>query len=133
MRFYHIIFTYQYCFMTTEEDVRIFLKDFKEKMKIWDVLFRDDRGKNTQTLADLELRPIDRNKVLEKLAVKDYSQGPMEEKMYGGADMWTFGRPIKKQEVYIKITMGRPGSAVICISFHLAERPMRYPFKELRI
>ncbi|WP_204356551.1 hypothetical protein [Arcticibacterium luteifluviistationis] len=27
-------------------------------MKFWDVLFRDDRGKNAQALADLEIRPI---------------------------------------------------------------------------
>ena len=36
-------------------------------MKIWDVVFRDDRGKNTQALLDLELRPIDRKKILENL------------------------------------------------------------------
>ncbi len=32
--------------MNTEAEVASFLKDFKEKMNIWDVLFRDDRGKN---------------------------------------------------------------------------------------
>lgn len=38
--------------MITEAEVVLFLKDFKEKMKFWDVLFRDDRGKNSQALAD---------------------------------------------------------------------------------
>ena len=115
--------------MSTKEEVGIFLRNFKEKMKIWNVLFRDDRGKNAQTLADLELRPIDRNKVLEKLEIKDYSSGPTEEKLHGGSDMWVFGRIVKKQEVYIKITMGVTGSSVICISFHIAEHKMHYPFK----
>ena len=46
--------------MSTEEVVAAFLKDFKEKMRFWDVLFRDDRGKNAQALIDLELRSIDR-------------------------------------------------------------------------
>jgi hypothetical protein len=32
--------------MSTETAAASFLKDFKEKMKFWDVLFRDDRGKN---------------------------------------------------------------------------------------
>jgi hypothetical protein len=41
----------------TVVEVGNFLENFKEKMKIWDVLFRDDRGKNTQTLVELELRP----------------------------------------------------------------------------
>ena len=115
--------------MRTEAEVTSFLKDFKEKMKFWDVLFRDDRGKNAQALIDLELRPKDRKAILEALEAKDYSEGPLEEKLYGGADMWVFGRTVKKKEVYIKITMGVTGSSVICISFHLAEHKMSYPLK----
>lgn len=115
--------------MNTEAEVVSFLKSFKEKMKICDVLFRDDRGKNAQTLADLELRPIERKTILEALEAKDYCQGPMEEKLYGGADMWIFGKNVKKKEVYIKITMGALGSSVICISFHLAQHKMNYPLK----
>ncbi len=115
--------------MSTEAAVTSFLKDFKEKMRFWDVLFRDDRGKNAQALIDLELRPIDRKTVLEALATLDYSEGPLEEKLYGGTDMWVFGKTIKKKEVYIKITMGAMGCSVICISFHLAQHKMNYPLK----
>jgi hypothetical protein len=114
---------------TTKETVARFLKDFKFKMSIWDVLFRDDRGKNTTTLTSLELRPIERKKVLESLEALDYSEGPVEEKLYGGSAMWVFGKIVKKREIYIKITMGAPGSSVICISFHLAEHKMSYPLK----
>ncbi len=77
--------------MRTEAEVTLFLRNFKEKMKFWDVLFRDDRGKNAQALVDLELRPIDRKTILETLEIKDYSEGPLSEKLYGGADMWVFG------------------------------------------
>ncbi|MFZ1749426.1 MAG: hypothetical protein WAU01_04520 [Saprospiraceae bacterium] len=115
--------------MSTEAEVSSFLNDFKEKMKIWDVLFRDDRGKNAQTLIDLELRPIERKVILETLETKDYSGGPIEERLYGGADMWVFGKTVKKKEVYIKITMGALGSSVICISFHLAQHNIKYPLK----
>jgi len=116
--------------MTTEKIVANYLKEFKVKMAIWGVLFRDERGKNAQTLVDLEIRPVDRLKVLENLEAKDYSQGPLEEKIYGGADMWVFGKTIKKKEVYIKITMGPPDSRSLCISFHLAEHKMKYPLKQ---
>ena len=34
--------------MGREAEVALFLKTFKEKMKIWNVLFRDDRGKNAE-------------------------------------------------------------------------------------
>ncbi len=115
--------------MISKTEVASFLKDFSEKMRFWVVLFRDERGKNTHALLDLEFRPIDRNIVLQALEIKDYSEGPVEEKLYGGADMWVFGKTIKKREVYIKITMGPIGSSVICISFHLAQHKMNYPFK----
>lgn len=115
--------------MSTETEIASFLKDFKEKMKFWDVLFRDDRGKNARALVDLELRPIERKAILETLEIKDYSEGPLEENLYGGADMWVFGKTLKKKEVYIKIAMGAMGSSVICISFHLAEHKMQYPLK----
>ena len=115
--------------MSTKAEVAYFLIDFKEKMKFWDVLFRDDRGKNSQALVDLELRPIERKTILESLESKDNSQGPLEEKLYGGTEMWVFGKTVKKKEVYIKITMGMVGSNVICISFHLAHHKMNYPLK----
>jgi hypothetical protein len=115
--------------MSLESTLASYLKDFKEKMKFWDVLFRDERGKNTQALIDLELRPSERKAILEALETKDYSEGPLEEKLYGGAAMWVFGKMVKKKEVYIKITMGAMGSNVICISFHLAQHKMNYPLK----
>ena len=115
--------------MSTKQEVESYLKNFKEKMKFWDVLFRDDRGKNSQALVDLEIRPIERKTILESLEVKDYSEGPLAETLYGGADMWVFGKTIKSNNIYIKIAMGCAGSSVICISFHIAEHTMKFPLK----
>jgi hypothetical protein len=55
--------------MISKTEVTSFLKDFSEKMRFWDVLFRDERGKNAQALLDLEFRPIDRNIVLQALEI----------------------------------------------------------------
>jgi hypothetical protein len=85
--------------MATKQEVENFLKEFKGKMKIWDVLFRSDRDSNIQALADLDIRPIDRKKVLEKLKSTDYSEGPLEETLHGGSNMWVFGKDINKQQV----------------------------------
>ncbi len=98
-------------------------------MSFWDVLFRDDRGKNSSTLIELELPPIERKKILDSLKIENYSDGPIEEKLYGGSDMWVFGKEVKSNEIYIKITMGSFGNSVICISFHIAEYEMQYPLK----
>ncbi len=98
-------------------------------MSIWDVLFRDDRGKNLNTLILLELPPSERKRILHSLRIEDYSDGPILENLYGGSDMWIFGKEVKGKEIYIKITMGTFGSSVICISFHIAEHKMQYPLK----
>ena len=114
--------------MITKQDVETFLNEFKVKMKIFPVFYRD-RDKNAQTLADLELRPMDRDKVLENLKVEDYSEGPLKETLYKGTDMWVFGKKVKHKEIYIKISIGYTNGGVICISFHIAEYDMNYPFK----
>lgn len=44
--------------------------------------------------------------------------------------MWVFGIDIKGKEVYIKLSKGLPNGPVICHSFHVAERKMKYPFKK---
>lgn len=112
-----------------ESKVKRFLEDFQTKMKIWDIIFMDDRAKNTRTLSLLEISPAVRKKVIGELSLEDYSQGPLPDKQFLGDDLWVFGKVVKQQEIYIKITLGLPGKRVICISFHAAEYPMSYPFK----
>lgn len=114
----------------TERAVKSFLDNFKQKMKTWDVIFRDERGKNAAALAQLEISPLERAKVLEALEVTDYSEGPIEDTLYRIADMWVFGKQVKKHEIYIKISLGAANSHVICISFHVAEYKMAYPLKK---
>jgi len=115
--------------MVTPHEIQRFLVDFHTKMDFWGIVVRDDRGKNSQTLLDLEITKDQRNKILKALVVKDYSEGPLTDSLYGGAEMWVFGRMVKGKEIYIKITMGVAGAKVICISFHIAEHPMKYPQK----
>lgn len=116
--------------MSTKSEVRSFLRDFKYKLDFGgDVLYRDDRGKNASTLLLLEFSSNDRKAVLKKLEVEDYCKGPITDTLYKGPDMWIFGKIVKSHEIYIKITIGALGSKVLCISFHIAERPLDYPLK----
>lgn len=118
--------------MTTKQEVERFLNDFKTKMTIFQIYFLDDRGKNAQALLDLDISSIKRRETIESLVIQDYTEGPIEEKMRGLQPMWVFGKTIKKQEVYIKISMGIENSKTICISFHPAEHPMNYPYKQTK-
>ena len=40
-----------------------------------------------------------------------------------------FGKDFDGKQLYIKIAMGSPNSKTICISFHIAEKPIKYKFK----
>lgn len=114
---------------TSKEKVEEFLREFREKLKFRGVFFLDERGKNFETLTLLDIRPMDREKILAELTIEKYSEGPKPEEMHGTKEMWVFGEIVKGQEIYIKITKGIPGSKALCISFHIAERKMKYPFK----
>jgi len=80
-------------------------------------------------LADLEITFTDVQQILQQLKVEEYSEGPLEDQLHKIANMWVFGKQVKKREIYIKISMGKPNSGTICISFHFSEYRMKYPFK----
>ncbi len=94
----------------SKEEVERFLSEFHSKMRVFGIIFRDDRGKN--------------------LEAKDYVEGPIVDTLNHNGEMWVFGRDVKESEVYIKISMGMPGRSTICISFHRARYEMNYPFRE---
>jgi hypothetical protein len=115
--------------VSARNEVEQFLNQFKVKLKIFDVVYIG-RDKNAQALLDLEWVPAARTKVLENLEAEDYCEGPLEETMHGTGNMWVFGKEVSGKEIYIKVAMGQPNNSVICISFHLAEHTLKYPFKE---
>jgi hypothetical protein len=117
--------------MATQEEVRNFLNEFKVKMEVFSLLFRDDRMKNTQAMLNLEISWEKRKTIVESISVEDYSEGPLDDKLYGIASMWVFGKYIKELEIYIKISFGRPNEHVLCVSFHPAQYKMSFPFKKI--
>lgn len=115
--------------MVTREDVRAFLEQFNIKAQVFGILFRDDRPKNRQTLLQLDITPLQREMIVKSLVPQDYVEGPVIDELNKGGDMWVFGKDVKGREVYIKITLGYDNGQTICISFHIAEHPLVYPFK----
>lgn len=116
--------------MSSKDDIIQFLKNFHEKKKVFSILFRDDRSKNLQTLLDLEISPKKREEIIDSLTYKEYSDGPFPDALSGIGDLWVFGCKVKSEEIYIKISMGKSSAKTICISFHIAEHEMSYPFKK---
>jgi len=116
--------------MVTKEQVESFLDQLHTKMKIFGIIFRDDRDINRSTLQELEIIPSYRKVVIENLRVEDYVQGPVVDELNSMGEMWAFGKDVRGREIYIKVMIVGTTSQTICISFHFAKYPLVYPFKE---
>lgn len=115
--------------MLLEDDVQQFLNEFHSKLKVFGIIYRDDRDKNKRALEVLEIVPSYRRIVIESLRCEDYVEGPIIDALSKLGEMWVFGKEVKGREVYIKIMIPRMSPQTICISFHLSEFPLTYPFK----
>ena len=116
--------------IATLAEIQKFLNDFHQKVEVFDIFFLDDREKNRDSIPELDIVLGARKQVIQSLTVNDYSEGPITNLLNKWGDLWVFGKDIKGQEVYIKIAYGIPNARAICISFHLAEFPMTYPYKK---
>ena len=115
--------------MVTIEDVKTFLDQFNIKAQVFGIRFRDDRPENRAALLELEITPLQREVIVKSLTVENYVEGPVIDVLNKEGEMWVFGKDVKGREVYIKITLGYENGQTICISFHIAEHPLAYPFK----
>lgn len=116
--------------LPTLPEVERCLQEFKTKRSIFSVIFLDRDKNSTRTLLKLGISGDNRLTCLRELEAADYVQGPLANQQPTEA-LWVFGRTIWRREIYIKVSLGRPNNPVLCISFHLAEHPLRYPFKTL--
>lgn len=117
--------------MVTSEEVKAFLEQFNTKVQVFGIIFRDDRGKNKKALQQLDITPLQREFIVRNLETQDYVEWPLIDELNKEREMWVFGKDVKGREVYIKITLGYQNGQTICISFHIAEHPMNYPFKTI--
>ena len=115
--------------MVTIEEVKAFLDQFNIKAQVFGIRFRNDREKNKETMRLLALTPFQREVIVKTLQAEDYVEGPVIDVLNKEGEMWVFGKDVKGREVYIKITLGNENGQTICISFHIAEHPLEYPFK----
>lgn len=116
--------------ISTFDEVEKFLSTLFGKLTISEIRFLDNRDKNIETLVALDIPGIKRKDIIKTLKVENYSEGPIKDAINLLGDMWVFGKDIKNQEIYIKISLGQPNKDVICISFHFSEFPMSYPYKK---
>ena len=108
-----------------------FLKDVKDLIYRGN-LYVKPHHKNRQTLIDLGLNYRQREDILLSLALSNYSSGPTPDE-YKTGHYWVFGKHIEKTEIYIKlkiVTYNYDNEQAVCLSFHTAEYPLNYPFRQ---
>ena len=109
----------------TKQEVEQFLSQFGIKFDIWGIFYLD-RDKNIEALKALGINQNARDEIVRHLQPDDYVE-TLPADFFN--EMWVFGRDMDGTELYIKIALGQPNNRTICISFHLAERPISYAFK----
>ncbi|MDD2353546.1 MAG: hypothetical protein PHX56_08360 [Atribacterota bacterium] len=92
------------------------------------------RKENLKTLIELGLNYKLVKDELLSLLPQDYSEGPIEDfdqVYYKDESIWIFGKSIQNKIIYIKLKIreNKKNEEVICISFHIAKYPMKFPFK----
>ena len=115
--------------MEEELIIKSFLQELKVIIRSLGIIFYNRPKNSIQHLADLGITAKIREEIILNLDIEDYSEGPLEETQQGGTEMWIFGKEIKGQLVYIKLTISKMTGGAVCISFHKAEFPMHFPFK----
>ena len=111
--------------------VRQFLKEFKSIGSHGRGIDIVHRKKNLGSLAKLGLNFKNCKDEIQNLSVADYCKGPEPDTDKPG-EVWEFGKIISGKEVYIKLKIANVGNIKLakCISFHVAEFPLCFPFKE---
>ena len=107
-----------------------FLKEFKKIATEGRGIDIVSRRKNQDSLAKLGLTKRNCRDEILSLSVTDYCDGPKPDKDRAG-EIWEFGKQISGEEVYIKLKIAQVGDEIIakCISFHVAEFPLCFPYK----
>lgn len=135
MLIYHFIRTFvankQRCIMeghviNSKNEVEAFLHRFIPKLDIFGIIVLN-RQKNFEALKLLGITELERKEVIKTIVVDDYVETIKDAVSFG--DMWVFGKDFENTELYIKISMGKPNTNTICISFHKAEYPIKYAYK----
>jgi len=114
----------------SKEDVAKFLKDAKSLIAKGNV-FIAKRSINLQDIVDIGLTMGGVKQELLGLTVENYSKGPEPDRDFPG-EIWVFGKEILNHEVYIKIKIDQEveHKELTCISFHIAEYKLDYPFRD---
>lgn len=108
--------------------VRIFLKQIKKLItENKYIIVERDKTMETMALFGIDFDTV--KEIILELTPKDYFNGPIEDRDIKNEYIWEFGKKIFDKEIYIKLKIIDEEDIGKCISFHIAEKEINYPFK----
>lgn len=114
---------------TDLDEIKSFLRTCKEHIENERFEFVE-RRKCLQTLTELEMTVEDAESAILGLQPSNYVKGPESDHDASKAgDIYVFGADQSSVELYIKLKSDSKRGCV-CISFHRAEWPLTYPYRE---
>lgn len=116
-----------------EEQVAAFLQQFKSLVS--EERFNLVRTKKfIETVANHHLDPAsDPRQVILDLTVRDYFNGPADDRDRQGEKLWEFGPDLDlgnhSLKLYVKLKIDAANNYAVCFGFHEAERSITYPYR----
>jgi hypothetical protein len=119
--------------MADIEQIRGFLDKAKRLIKSGSFDFVP-RKKNMDSIKSAGLTIKHVKEIILSLNYKNYCRGPVVDSGYNRQGfVWEFGYDIDGVDFYIKLKIEERGGkeCLVCLSFHIAEYPVYYPYKSL--
>ena len=89
----------------------------------------DEEHSTPYTLLDLDYDTWDVVERLKELTVAEYSETKIDKDDLDPPLLFVFGKDINRKLVYVKLKIkGNQKRRVLCVSFHYAKNPMRFPY-----
>jgi len=107
--------------------VKLFLFQFKEFAQ--DNFKFVEREKCLDTIARIGITVLQAKAEIMGLTHEDYCRGPIPDTGPKGGELWEFGKTIEGGEIFIRLKVVLQNKMAKCQSFHIAEKPLQYPYK----
>ena len=89
----------------------------------------DEEHSTPYTLLDLDYDVWDVVERLKELTVAEYSETKIDKDDLNPPLLFVFGKDINRKLVYVKLKIkGDQKRRVLCVSFHYAREPMKFPY-----
>ena len=113
--------------MATIQEVTSFLKQFKHVLLQGFTFI--PRKKNLDTVIYLGITIPYVKMIFSQLTYEDYISGPEKDRDRPSNMIWEFGIHAQGKDIYIKLSDDFSFNKAKCISFHIADYPIKYPYK----